>query len=306
MTASEIKEYLGICKNLEEEIYTQDIAIGKLVDEQCLLGISKKYAEPVPKINKESVSVALCGEAVAIVSAIAAVFGFFIGSELFFFGGLMGLVGGIAVDFGGRQDYRRAINKAEKKYNDDMKQYHKALAMDARRVQLENAKKAALEVNIDALQAARERTSDYLEKLYSKNVLYSKYRGYASVCTLYEYFDSRRCTTLEGHEGAYNLLENELRLNRIIIQNDQILTSLETIKVNQELLYDSIQESNHKADQIIQSCERMSNQLNSIRDQDEELNARIANLQVTSDVNLYINACAKRELEYMNRANRIF
>ena len=50
----------------------------------------------------------------------------------------------------------------------------------------------------------------------------------------------------------------------------------------------------------------MSNQLNGIQSQGAELNARIANLQTTSDINLYVNACAKRELEYMNRANRIF
>ena len=101
-------------------------------------------------------------------------------------------------------------------------------------------------------------------------------------------------------------MESELRLNRIITQNDQILASLEEIKLNQEMLYDSIQDANRKADQIFRNCNYMSNQLNGIQALGAELNARIERLQTTSDLNLYVNACAKREIEYMNRANRIF
>ena len=71
-------------------------------------------------------------------------------------------------------------------------------------------------------------------------------------------------------------------------------------------MYDSIQDANRKADQIIRNCNYMSNQLNGIQAQGAELNARIERLQTTSDLNLYVNACAKREIEYMNRANRIF
>ena len=64
--------------------------------------------------------------------------------------------------------------------------------------------------------------------------------------------------------------------------------------------------ANHAGTQLIRNSERISDQLSGIQSQGAELNARIANLQTTSDINLYVNACAKRELEYMNRANRIF
>ena len=57
---------------------------------------------------------------------------------------------------------------------------------------------------------------------------------------------------------------------------------------------------------IIRGCDHMSNQLNGIQMQGAELNARVAQLQTTSALNLYVNECSRRELEYINRANRIF
>ena len=80
---------------------------------------------------------------------------------------------------------------------------------------------------------------------------------------------------------------------------------MDEIKELQQDLYDAIEESNCKVGQLIRNSERISDQLSGIQSQGAELNARIANLQTTSDINLYVNACAKRELEYMNRANRI-
>ncbi len=51
-----------------------------------------------------------------------------------------------------------------------------------------------------------------------------------------EYFESGRCTTLEGHEGAYNIYENEIRLNLIITKLDDIITRLDRIQSNQYML----------------------------------------------------------------------
>ena len=38
------------------------------------------------------------------------------------------------------------------------------------------------------------------------------------VCSLYEYVCSGRCDTLAGHEGAYNIWEMEIRLDKIVTQ----------------------------------------------------------------------------------------
>lgn len=43
------------------------------------------------------------------------------------------------------------------------------------------------------------------------------------------------------------------------------------------------------------------NQLNGIQAQGAELNSRIAQLQTTSDLTLYENACSHQELSYLHR-----
>mgnify|MGYP001864484039 FL=1 len=82
--------------------------------------------------------------------------------------------------------------------------------------------------------------------IYDKNIIFPKYRRLPLVCSLYEYFCSGRCSTLEGHEGAYNILEMEIRLDRIITQMDMVITRLESIRDGQYVLYSAIQDSNRK------------------------------------------------------------
>ena len=85
---------------------------------------------------------------------------------------------------------------------------------------------------------------DVLNKLYDENVIYGKYRNFVAVATLYEYIDSGRCSELEGANGAYNLLESEIRADRIISSLNRIVTNLEDIKNNQYTLYKSIECAN--------------------------------------------------------------
>lgn len=309
MTAAEIKEYLGMCIELEKEVYTQNRAIAQLRYNISLLGNYRIINEPTAPgktVNENGINAMFWGMILAGIGGISIVIALPISSDFFLISGVLALLIGGGCCFFGRIIYDEDYKKAVKSYNKKAEQYKVEILNDAKRVDAERIKKAVLQSNMNTLSEANKKSRRCLQQLYAKDVLYSKYRNYACVCTLYEYFASGRCTTLEGHEGAYNILESELRLNRIITQNDQILASLEEIKLNQEMLYDSIQDANRKADQIIRNCNYMSNQLNGIQAQGAELNARIERLQTTSDLNLYVNACAKRELEYMNRANRIF
>ena len=47
-----------------------------------------------------------------------------------------------------------------------------------------------------------------------------------AIASFYEYLMAGRCTSLEGTGGAYNLYENEIRMNQIISQLDTVITSL--------------------------------------------------------------------------------
>lgn len=105
----------------------------------------------------------------------------------------------------------------------------------------------------------------------------------------------------EAHEGAYNKYDNESRLDYIICKMDEVIKHLEDIKSNQYQLYSAIQESSEKCDRLIANTSQMVTQLNGIQAQGTELNARIAQLQTTSDLTLYEAACNRQELAYLNR-----
>ena len=211
------------------------------------------------------------------------------------------------VERNNQSDARYAAKQQSKKsYETAMATYNRAVEQDRLRVERERPKKLLLQGQLKTLKDAHKKTVDTLNKLYNKGVIHKKYWGLVPICSLYGYFDTGVCTQLEGHEGAYNKYDTECRLDRIISKLDQVIQRLDEIKALQQDLYEAIEESNCKVGQLIRNSERISDQLTGIQSQGAELNARIANLQTTSDINLYVNACAKRELEYMNRANRIF
>ena len=78
------------------------------------------------------------------------------------------------------------------------------------------------------------------------------------VSSIYEYLCAGRCTTLEGHEGAYNILELEIRLDRIITQLDRVIENLEAIRANQYTLYSCLKESNRKMDMLLREENRIA------------------------------------------------
>ena len=98
------------------------------------------------------------------------------------------------------------------------------------------------------------------------NIIYPKYHNFIAVATFYEYFDSGRCLTLEGHEGAYNIFENELRLNAILGKLEDIINHLEDIRSSQYAIYNAINEGNKTANAIYQKSMQISSNMNTIAD----------------------------------------
>lgn len=101
------------------------------------------------------------------------------------------------------------------------------------------------QLKISALISSEEKNlRDELKKivktrneLLSYDIIYKKYRNQVALTMLYEYLDSGRCDSLDGVHGAYNLYESEIRANTIISQLNSVLTSLESIREKQSVLY---------------------------------------------------------------------
>ena len=80
----------------------------------------------------------------------------------------------------------------------------------------------------------------------------------------YEYFESGRCSQLEGHEGAYNLYENELRMNVIIGKLEDIIERLDDIKQTQYIIASAIQEGNRQLNSLITSSRKALDKFESL------------------------------------------
>lgn len=90
-----------------------------------------------------------------------------------------------------------------------------------------------------------------LADIYDANIIYPKYRNLPAVSCFLEYLLSGRCTTLEGVNGAYNLYENEARMDRIVTRLDYISTQLDRIQFNQQLLYSAVKQCNQDVNSLM-------------------------------------------------------
>lgn len=112
---------------------------------------------------------------------------------------------------------------------------------------------------IGKLELLIKEGEETLQKLYDKNILPSKYRNLTAVCAILEYFETDRCSSLGGADGAYNLYEAETRQNLIILKLDEVVERLDELKAT---MY-----------RCCLAIERVSKQLNGIQRELKQLNA---------------------------------
>ena len=124
-------------------------------------------------------------------------------------------------------------------------------------IERHNFRVKAANEQLDKIQQPLVKTLKKLQKtldgLYELGFVYFKYRNILAFGAFLQYFESGRCDELEGAHGAYNIFENEFRLDCIIGRLDLIIANLEQIRKNQYGLYCEIQRVNHNIEQLT-SC----------------------------------------------------
>lgn len=193
-------------------------------EEHPILAILLLYYSTFPFFKKAAI-------VAAILTAIPLIFNF-----------IINLVNSIMIDL----RYKENVRVNEQKYSE---------ALQKAEI-LENEKRNLLQ--------KREQAELYLEQVYSKNVLYPKYRNMIAVLTILEYFLSGRCDSFVGHEGAYNLYEYELRQNIIINSLEVIQYSLEQIKQNQYMLYQAIKDSQNRLETLSYEFSNISSSIGTL------------------------------------------
>lgn len=164
-----------------------------------------------------------------------------------------------------------------------------------------------LEFLMQKLIQSRANTSALLQEYYCKNTLYPKYWNFIAVTSFYDYLRSKRCDSLHGPDGAYNLFEAEQRMNTIISRLDHIIVQLEDIKANQRALYSAVKTATQKIDELTWQTQQLVENSSRMVDLTAESNRQSA--QQTKALNFIANNSSiiaynawqdAREREYKN------
>lgn len=139
-----------------------------------------------------------------------------------------------------------------------------------------------------------------LLKLYDYRIngilcLHPNYRGIIPISIIYGYFETGRCTQLQGHEGAYNLYEDEKLKGIIINKLDVVSKQLNRLESSMIYVGQAIQDCNTRlaeleitSNQMINAVNRVntavSNRLDDISNQNAQIEANTANASYYSEV----------------------
>lgn len=332
MKTEELKEYLGIVVDMEESIFLRENLIDKIKHQIEILKIPEAFTDPVEPAEPKRLPALTAGDLIMSIIYLGLIsFGlwFISGLVITVFLGLQRAITGtctewlILLSFVAPAVKTYCFVAARKKETNDnkklLKQYQLQLSKYKEMIEKNyslrqqdeanrNTKTAFLLSQQKEVEKGLAESKDCLQKIYAKNIIFPKYRNFAMVASLYEYVSAGRCSTLEGPEGAYNILEMEMRLDRITCQLDQVITHLDKIQKNQFMLFSAVQDANCQMGKILESSTHMVERLDAyyqnslqLNEQAAELNTHIAELQKTSELTAYQTERTQKELEYMNR-----
>lgn len=300
MTQETLKEYLEIIVDMEKDIFLKERLEESYKRQISSLG--HEHPPRTPSREKPSYN-NYPGRTIVNLSVLATIpLAIIIGVSFHsWIAGIVALI--ICLTIPSLYEQFAVQKKSRQEYNARVAEYQELAAADTARVQKERIIKRYLENEVTNLQAHLENSRNKLMQFYSMNIIFPKYRNYVMVTSIYEYICAGRCAALEGADGAYNLLELEIRLDHIITRLDRIIAQLDQIKDNQYMLYAAIGEANRKLDQLNISIQQIGSSLSNYHGDLSSVNAHIEELQKTSAVSAYFAERTQKELAYMNRIN---
>lgn len=296
METVKLKEYLGIVVDMEKNIYMQKKLIAKIQNRANQLGIAYPYEKPAKPTAGSIKWPILFFPCVMIIGGLI-----FHTSQYGVASIIVGSIMAITMIYG-----ILSAQREKNAYDVKCSIYKGNVLADQDRINKELSIKRVIESELDLLRKQHENSKRNLKKIYDQDIIFPKYRNMVLVCSLYEYICSKRCYSLEaleGHEGAYNIPEREIRLDHIIMQLDQVIARLDAIKENQYMLYSAIQETNQKAEEILKSTNCVIDRLQNLYISTEKLNAGMASIERTSAATAYCTQRMQEEMEYIRRVN---
>ena len=183
------------------------------------------------------------------------------------------------------------LNK--QRYDNWCKDYQHEVDKDRARVVREKKEKEILIQQRDSLIERKNAATMKLNRYYNTMGIDSKYRNLVPIGYMYEFMRLGIATRLEGANGLYYLVRQELRHDQLNATLDEISRKLDTIIDNQHELYYEISDMNQKCDRIIRGVKKSA-----------EISAK--NNQLLQDavrntsISAYNSERIKQELKFQN------
>ena len=314
--AKDLREYLRNVLDIESSLYVLQKFSEELYCKLNGLGALKAPEKPsVPEAPKlEDVKGGRLGAAVVTIFGIAGliltyvtcrnqrsdfyklVFAIFLGLP-----SITLMLGGFASGFGDSKKNQEATQRYEvekDKYRSQLAEYQNKVIATQKENAKRQAERAVLQANINAAGEQISSSILTLDKLYSANIIHPKYRNFTAVSSLYEYIDTGRCSQLEGPNGAYNMFENEVRLDHILLKMDDVIEKLDSIRQSQYQLYAAVTEGNRRTASLLES---VAQDVKFVSASESEAAKQLTGIAASEKVIAYNTERTRKELEYYNR-----
>ena len=144
--------------------------------------------------------------------------------------------------------------------------------------------KTMLENEIEQAEELLKKLVQARNKLYAYNVIYDKYRNWVAISSFYEYLASKRCSSLEGTNGAYNIYEAELRANLIVGKLSDILDAVEKIRDTQYMVVNLLEKVNSRMRTLNDTMSAAYDAIQDIRTNTNDLGKHLERIAENSEV----------------------
>lgn len=171
---------------------------------------------------------------------------------------------GFSSDSYSRREYESKKQIAEENYKRQLEQYNQAVHQNELQLKFDQQNMPTLKNDVQLLKKRYDSSNELLQKYYNLNVIRPKYRNLVCVTTFLEYLENERCYTLTGHEGCYNLFEEELQRGIIINQLTNISQQLGQIRKNQEYLAYALEDIQHATNHLCECVTGINGKLDMV------------------------------------------
>lgn len=306
-----LMDYFGIIVDMEKNLHVQQNVIKLLTEKIESLCIKRKISEPNKIVlDNGYLEIFRCSILMGIIGGpiVWLIIGILLDVLNLFrmpinFATVCGFILGISIlcFVLCRSGQKAMNNEKQREYDEKYKNYLNECDKEKKRLRKESQIRDSLNLEKEKMCKRSNETYENLRRLYSKEICYSKYRNLIAVCSIYEYLESGRCFSLTGKEGAYNLFESEIRADLIILKLDKILESLKDIAQNQNKLYNVINDSNKKTQELLDATDRMTYRMSEVNRKLEKVSAGISEIKEETAISNYNTERIAVELEYLNR-----